>query len=242
MDFLFIFLIMLVAGLVQGSCGFGAGLVAMSIMPFIFDYKTALPVMYVCAIFICLRVLLVTYRSINWKVLALPTIFSFLGRIPGLIIFKSFDNTFLSIMLGILIFATALYQLFWGSRIRIRPTPVNGSITGLLSGVLGGLASSSGPPLVVYYMNANLEKTEYIATIQMTFLVGSLFSISLLASTGGYNGEILSYAAVGSIAVVLGTTAGLRLFHIMKRTTLQKVINIVLLIMGVSLIIKSALA
>jgi hypothetical protein len=90
-------------------------------------------------------------------------------------------------------------------------------------------------------MNAKLEKIEYIATIQMTFLVGSLFSISLLASTGGYNTEILSYAAVGAVGVILGTTIGLKVFHAMKRTTLQKVINVVLLAMGISLIIKSAL-
>ncbi|MDW7655598.1 MAG: sulfite exporter TauE/SafE family protein [Bacillota bacterium] len=240
MEYLYILLIMLVAGLVQGSCGFGAGLIAMSIMPFIFDYKTALPIMYVCAIFICLRVLLSTYRSINWKVLALPTLVSLVGRVAGLFVFKSFENETLSIMLGVLIFATAIYQLFWGGKIHIRPTPVNGSLTGLLSGVLGGLASSSGPPLVVYYMNAKLEKIEYIATIQMTFLAGSLFSISLLASTGVYNGEILSYAAVGAVGVILGTTIGLKVFHAMKRTTLQKVINVVLLAMGISLIIKSA--
>jgi uncharacterized membrane protein YfcA len=41
--------------------------------------------------------------------------------------------------------------------------------------------------------------------------------------------------------VILGTTIGLKVFHAMKRTTLQKVINVVLLAMGISLIIKSAL-
>ena len=114
-------------------------------------------------------------------------------------------------------------------------------IAGTLSGILGGLASASGPPLVVYYMNAKLDKSTYIATIQATFFVGALFSITLLASSGGYALSSLKYGAFAAAGIVAGSIAGFRLFHKMNRDVLNKTINLVLLAMGLSLVIKSVL-
>ena len=76
MEYLYVLLIMLVAGLVQGSCGFGAGLVGMSLMPFFFDYKTALPIMFIGGAVISIRLLAATFRHVNWKLFLVPAAFS----------------------------------------------------------------------------------------------------------------------------------------------------------------------
>ena len=240
MEYLYVLLIMLVAGLVQGSCGFGAGLVGMSLMPFFFDYKTALPIMFIGGAVISIRLLAATFRHVNWKLFLVPVSFSFLGRVAGLMAFNTCANSTLSIILGCLIILVAVFQLLFSQKISIRPRFANGALAGVLSGIFGGLASASGPPLVVYYMNARLEKTEYIATLQATFVAGSLFSISLLAASGAYTVHSLSYGAVAAVGVAAGSTIGLSLFRAMNREMLQKIINLVLLAMGVSIIVKAA--
>ncbi len=241
MLYAFVFLIMFAAGSIQGACGFGAGLIGMSLLPLLFDYKAALPIMFIGAAAISLRLVLVTYRDVDWKLFLVPTLFSILGRVIGLLVFKNFSSNALNIILGVLIVLISLFQMFWGYRLRIRPSVPNSMIAGTLSGILGGLASASGPPLVVYYMNAKLDKSTYIATIQASFFIGALFSIGLLASTGGYTLSSLGYGAVAAAGIVGGSVVGFRLFHKMNRDVLHKTINLVLLAMGLSLVIKSVI-
>lgn len=233
-----VFFIMLLAGAVQGSCGFGAGLVGMALLPLFLTYKTALPVMFIASAVLSLNLLLRSFKSINWQLFILPTMFSFLGRILGLLAFQNFHNSVLSIILGSLIFLIALFQLGWSKKIRLKPSTKNSMLAGSLSGVLGGLASASGPPLVLYYMNLALPKQEYLATIQASFLAGALFSISLLAASGGYDASILQLGLFAASGIFLGSLLGYRFFARLKQDALHKLINYVLLLMGISLIIK----
>ena len=109
-----VFLIMFAAGSIQGACGFGAGLIGMSLLPLLFDYKTALPIMFIGAAAISLRLILVTYRDVDWKLFLVPTLFSIFGRVIGLLIFKNFTSLTLNIFLGILIVLISLFLMFWG--------------------------------------------------------------------------------------------------------------------------------
>jgi hypothetical protein len=110
---------------------------------------------------------------------------------------------------------------------------------GLTSGVLGGISSVGGPPLFIYYINMSLEKYAYIATIQMMFLSGTLFSMTLLATSGYYTVNVLLYSLFASIGILVGSQLGLHLFKVMQRRTLVRVVNMVIISMGVFLIIRS---
>ena len=239
MKFIFVFLIMALGGMVQGACGFGAGLICMSVLPYMIDYKELVPMMYIAAVVISLRLIIKTYKHINWKVLLMPTAVSLAGRGVGIFAFKNLESAALGIILGILIILAAIFQLVFKNRIKIAPTHKNGAIAGLLSGVMGGIAGTGGPPLVVYYMNTGLEKYEYISTIQMSFLMGALFSIGVMAAAGGYSVGILKYSAVAAVGIAVGGFLGLKIFHRINKEKLIIVINIMLLITGSMLIVKS---
>ena len=192
-------------------CGFGSALVCMSVLGYIMDYKEALPVMTVASAMLNASLLIKTYRHIQWKILWLPAMFSLLGRIFGMAVFNHFESAILSVALGLMIMATAVFQWRCANRISIRPTYRNGAVAGILSGALGGISSAGGPPMVVYYMNLGLDKYEYVATMQMTFLLGSLFSVGMLTAGGYYTAGIVQYSAVAVAGILSGGFLGLKL-------------------------------
>lgn len=238
LEMLFFLLIMIVAAMVQGLSGFGTALICISILPYIMDYKVALPIIYIASGTINLLLVLKMHRNIQWKLLIMPVFFSLLGRFAGMLLFTNLESNVLIIILGILIISISTLQLTILKKIKIKPNHKNGAIAGLLSGILGGISGAGGPPIVLYYMNLGLNKHEYISTVQMTFLVGSLFSILLMAMAGNYTAGNLTYAAVAVAGVLIGTFIGQKIFDFIKQDHLQKSVNYVLLAMGLSLIIK----
>ena len=69
------------------------------------------------------------------------------------------------ILLGIVLVLLSFYFLFFDSKIKIRPTTVNGVFAGTLSGVLVGLFSTGGPPVVLYLSKATTDNLIYFATV-----------------------------------------------------------------------------
>jgi len=139
-------------------------------------------------------------------------------------------------ILGILLIIISLYLIFNDS-FQIKPSKFNGISSGLISGIFGGLFNISGPPLVLYYFSSIKEKKECHSTIQATFFLLLSFTISIHLFNSNITKEILKMASVGSVAVILGTIIGLKIFNRLDRELLRKILSIVMIIMGFILII-----
>lgn len=238
MDYIVIALAMMLGGVVQGSCGFGAALISMSIMSLIIDYKIALPIMYLASVALNSCIIVQAYRHISWKIIVFPLVSSLLGRLLGLFIFSSLNSASLKLVLGCVICLIALFQLTCKKRFMIEPKPITGAIVGAMSGLFGGIASVGGPPLVVYYLNMNLSKEEYMVNMQTLLLCGTLFSISLLAVSGSYTRDIVPFGLTAIAGILIGAQIGLKLFDRINRAIMARIVNGVLVIMGLSFIIK----
>jgi uncharacterized membrane protein YfcA len=239
MDYFLIVIILIIGGIIQSSCGFGAGLFCMSLLPFFLDYKIALPMMFLAGIVLNIRILFKTYKHIQWRIMIIPLAFSFIGRIFGQLAVNHLDSRYLQIVLGVMVTMTAIYQLFWREIFTIKNNFGTASAFGLTSGLMSGLASTGGPPLVIYLLNLKLEKYAYMATIQMLFLCGALFSVGLTSASGLIDQSVLLYALVAIASILAGSFIGLKLFDKLNRLKLVKLVNIFLVITGLSLIIKS---
>jgi uncharacterized protein len=237
MEYLIVIMAMLLGGIIQGSCGFGAALICMSIISLTIDYKIALPVMYLASIALNGRIIIKAHRHVIWKIILIPLIASLAGRLMGLYLFNSLNSAGLKLILGFIIIAVALFQLLFKKGIIIKPKPIIGAFVGVISGVFGGIASVGGPPLVVYYVNMNLSKEEYMANLQILFFFGTLFSISLLAVSGGYNLDIIPLGITAIIAILAGAQIGLKIFDRINRERVTRMVNLVLIIMGLSYVV-----
>ena len=109
----------------------------------------------------------------------------------------------------------------------------------MLSGLLGGLFSTSGPPLVYYLYRQPLERELVRSTLLLVFAFGSLVRLALVLPTGQFSLHAL-LLAVCAVPVVYAVT---RLHHRMQPRlslgALQRLVAGLLLLTGATLLLDA---
>jgi uncharacterized membrane protein YfcA len=223
LSMLFAGFIFLVAGFVQGLTGFGSALVAIPMLSFIFDIKTAIP--------LCMLngVVITTYMALNLRRdLDVEKIIPLLvGALPGILLgiyfLKHGDESMLRHGIGALLTGYSLYNLI------IHPRPINpgkvwGYVAGFLTGAIGAAISAGGPPAIIYTTLTSWSKEEIKATLTGFFIVNGYITASLHAITGITGPAVLKIFTVTVGFVLLGTIIGSKFSRkIDKKTYLQVV-------------------
>lgn len=163
-----------------------------------------------------------------------------LGQLPGIFLglwllayLDAEDSRRLELCLGIFI-------TLGGLAMTIRPRPmaqVSGGlfawICGLLGGLLGGMFSASGPvlgwfgysqPLAVNVIRATLLSSFFMTTSTRTLVVGV---------QGGLTQTVLTFAALGVPAVLLGAWLGKAFPPLVSEDILKRGAFFILLLMGI---------
>jgi len=169
---LVIILAVLSGGLVKGTLGFGMPMVALPIIAFVLPATTAM-------ILLCAPIILTNFLQIkfNQGVSSYRFLPMFLSMILGLIIgarliLEININTITQIIALSIIFA-ALVNCF-GIKINNINTKSEKTITIILgfgSGILGGLSTFYGPPMLAYLVAADLPKEKFVRQFQQCILL-----------------------------------------------------------------------
>ena len=183
---------------------------------------------------------LICRRVISFKdaMAALPKGFS--AMVPAILIlcFATYVTaTIFDVLLGSVLILLSIYFLFFSKGFKLKPTPLNGCIAGTLSGVLTGLFSTGGPPIVLYLTNATASPAVYLAATQFFFSVTSLYATATRAISGILSWELLLYAAIGMIGCFLGNLAGKLVFDRLNAEKLKKTIYLAMAVSGVLMLL-----
>jgi hypothetical protein len=84
---------------------------------------------------------------------------------------------------------------------------------GLLSGVMSGLASVGGPPIVVYLLALGHRAAVVRATSIVYFMLSALVTLVPMSLKGLIDREVLIWSAFSVPVLVLGTWLGTWGFH-----------------------------
>lgn len=241
MDFVQACLLVLVgfgAGFVQRVSGFGLGIFAMTFLP---HFMPSLPAAAtVSTLFSCVTS---SYNGFRYRRrvvyrTAIPMLLAAFVSIPVAVYFSVMvSGEIFQILLGAVLVLLSLYFLFFSHRIHFRATPLGGALAGTAGGVLNGLFSTGGPPVVLYLSNALSDKDAYFATIQFYFAVTNLYSVASRVVSGIVTGEILLYALVGIVGCMLGDAVGKRVFDRLNAKMLKTVIYLGMIVSGITMIL-----
>lgn len=203
----------LLAAAVQGATGFGAGLILMTLLPFLHGVHDAsivvallMPVPQI-AIYIRAR----SRPPANAAPLALGML---AGVVLGTAAYAVASEAILRLVIGTAVAASCLALLAIHPRPTLRPHrgPLLG--VGLASGLLTGAANIGGPPAVLYLYHLDVPRDALMATMQYAFLVAALAKIAFLSANGGMiRGEHLLVAALYAMATPTGAVLGLAWFR-----------------------------
>lgn len=225
------------AAFVQRVSGFGLGIFAMLFLPYL--TPTAQAAATVSTLFSCATSSYngIKYRkSADFKIL-LPMVIASLCAIPVAVVFSQYiSGDVFTMILGAVLIVLSIYFIFFGGRIRFKANKPGGVIAGLASGILNGLFSTGGPPVVLYLTNVAAEPEVYFATIQFYFAVTNLYAVGVRLVNGLVTWQVLLCTAVGLVGCFVGDFVGKKVFDKLNAGLLKKIIYVLMLISGAIMI------
>ena len=229
------------AFVIRGMSGFGAGMIGVPLLAFL------MPVHSIVAMFSLMVLLLFTFLSIrDWgtvvkeelKLLILPTL---LGVAGGVLVFKHLDNRLLIHLLGGFLVSYSIYALavnfiglpqFTCSQRWAYPVGFTGAVIDTMFGGGGGT-------LVVIYLHARgVGRAPFRATVAVLWLCEMIARIVGYGAAGYYTTEVLLACAVMIPMMAAGSWVGERLGNRISQQTFAKLMALLLLLTGASLLGK----
>lgn len=229
------------AFIVRGMSGFGAGLVATPLLVLAISIHTAVPMMGLLAFILFIFLTIRDRRDVIWnelKLLVPPTI---LGVAAGTLLFTRLDSALLLRLLGVFIIAFALYVLavhhFGLPKIHCSrgwALPV-----GFAGATVDTMFGGGGGTLVVIYMHLRgIGKMQFRATVAVLWFFEMVARIAGYAIAGYYTLPTLMFAALMLPVMWAGTYAGERIGNRISQDTFSKVLAVMLILSGVSVLLK----
>lgn len=230
-----------VAAWVQSMAGFALALIlmgsvgAMGLMP----VSLAAAVISVLMIVNGVAVLLRDWHEADRRVLQALLI----GALPGLVIGYLLLNWLagatvagLQLLLGLVIAGSAL-QLSLRPRGLMQPTGTPGlTLTGFGGGILGGLFSTPGPPVIWQLYRQPMDLVTVRATLLAFFFLTQVFRLSMIVVSGGLTQHVLITSAGAAPAVLLGTWVAQRFPPPIPPATIRRIAGVLLFASGGSMV------
>ena len=117
--------------------------------------------------------------SVQWK-LAVPTVAASLITVPIAVRWVTVvPETLVRTLLGVVLILLSIYFLFFAGKIKLRPSVPGGLAAGAVSGILGGMFSMGGPPIVLYLVQA-INVRDYPCVRGAIIYIAVTFSLIML--------------------------------------------------------------
>lgn len=180
-----------------------------------------------------------THKSLQWKAWRDTVTGSVFGVAAGVALLAWLSANVvmvLRLLLGLVVMACAIVVLVRSKTLE-RPSsrPSFGGF-GFLSGLLGGLFSASGPPLVYHFYRQPWDLDSLRDTLVACLSFGALLRLAMVVPTGQFSLHAVRLAAA-ALPLVVGITWWLRRHPpAWRRETVLKIVCALLLVTGAGLI------
>jgi hypothetical protein len=231
--------IALAGALVFGITGFGAALITIPLATHLVPLRFALALFVLVDLACALRVGFENPKNAvraEWTRLV-PMIIA--GTVVGVTLLVNLPRQAATAALGVFVIAYALYSL---SKPSLRKIPSGWAwLAGFAGGITSTVFGAGGPPYVIYLSRRGLTQPQFRATLGFA----TLTSISLRAVAFILTGLLLDariwLAALAAVpAALVGIEVARRIYVGFSRALLFRVVALVLLASGVSLLLRSS--
>lgn len=241
-------LVVLAAAFTQGATGFGFGLVVMSVLPHVVEVQVAVPVVAVLAAFVSGGVLWRWRRHVDLRKVGPILPGTLIGTPLGVLFLTSVDSKYVTAALGVVLVVWGGSRLVVEARGGIppgagadHPGPGRGwgLLAGAVGGVIGGAFNTGGPPVILYATARRWDPAAFKANLQVVFLLGTVFQLSLLIARGLVTREVLLIDLVALPAVAVGLYAGTRLSRRLDPVLFRRIVLALLVLFGGVYLVRS---
>jgi len=231
-SFAIVVVTVMVAGVARGMSGFGSGMIIAPVAAALYGPQVAVPMLALLDSFPTIPVTIPALRLARWREV-LPVTAGLLVFLPvGVYLLAHGNETALrwTICLAILICAGVLWS---GWRYRgPRSLPISFGVGGM-SGILSGVASVPGPPVIFYWMASDLPALLVRANLLSLFLISDLLSIANYWVARLFSGEVIGLALAATPPYFVALLIGSRLAGLASEATYRRVTFVLIVISAV---------
>jgi len=226
------------ASFVLGLVGFGNGLVAMALLPFVMSPVTAIVVLTIYTIVLVLVILLPVWRDLEPAPVLDMLAGTVLGTPLGVWALYTFPVSTLKRLIGATLVVVVLLE--WS---HVRPKQVVGRAwgvgAGILAGVAGGAVGTPGPPVILYSTTQGWSPRTIKANLQAFFFVNQAVILAGYWWAGLLNVEVWRLAASFALPAAIGTLVGMLCFRHVDHRRFRRLVFGLLLVSGLLLLARA---
>lgn len=224
---------------IKGLCGFANTLVFTSIMGFGAANVDISPVELILGY---PSNMILTFRNrklLKAKIFLLLSALVVIGSIPGALLLKNADVSYLKIVSGAVVLLIGIEMLLREYNIgKLKESKPLLYAIGVLSGVLCGLFGI-GALLAAYVGRVTETGDEFKANISAVFIVDNTFRIVLYSLLGVITRDSVKQAALLLPVMLVGLFAGIKSAKYLDEKTVRKLVIVLLMVSGAVLVIKN---
>jgi uncharacterized membrane protein YfcA len=230
--------IAMVALFIRGFTGFGSAFVMTPLLLFFFDIRTTVVATAMIEILGSFWITLQARRDASRPYLGIIIPVGVLGMLVGSFALVRGDSHLLKRIFGLLTVAFATRILLASRRKSAvgRPWPKGlGYLVGTLSGMLGGLFGTAGPPIVVFLQNQLRNKNAVRATLLVYFLAIDILRLIPYSLSKLITWQVIEISLAMFPASLFGAYIGKKLHAMVSEGLFRLALGALLVVTGVLL-------
>ena len=174
------------AGLIRGFAGFGSGMIMVAVLLSLYNPMLAMPTVLFTELILSLVMLPAVWRDANWRLIMPMVIAAAITAPLGVMVLGVLTQTMAKALASGMILAFVFLAVFHKTtgRAAVRTDALR---AGGMSGLLGGIAGMTGPPIVAFMLRKVMPPKEVRASLIGYFVIVDgwlLASFSLQTSAG----------------------------------------------------------
>jgi uncharacterized membrane protein YfcA len=152
---------------------------------------------------------------------------------------QSWSSRVVNAFMAVTVMLAVLVMLFQPSgEIPVRHQNWMGPALGAISGLLGGVSSLSGPMIITYLMALRLPREEFVGSISIIYLLGSLPMYAAMWWWGRFGGLEVAWSVAAMAPVYVGLSLGNRLRAHLSEQVFRRLMLAFLMLLAILLWFK----
>ena len=229
--------VMAFANFVLGLVGFGNGLVAMALLPFLISPVKAIAVLTIYTIVFSMAIFVPLRQHLLLSPVLDMLAGTVLGTPIGVWILSTFPISTLNRLIGgtLIVVVVLEWTRLHPRRLRGRGWRVG---AGMLAGVTGAAVGTPGPPVILYATTQGWSPRTIKANLQAFFVVNQAVILVGYWWAGVLDGEVWRLSASFALPAAGGTGLGMLLFTRVDPERFRRMVFGVLLLAGLVLLVR----
>lgn len=232
------FCVIFAASCIQGMTSFGFSLLAVPLLGLFMPLSVIVPMLVMYSLLMNLMILVKLKMKPDLKAIGVILLAGMLATPLGADLLADANPDVLKFTVGVVIFISGVF-MFKGYKVNMKNRTLGFITTGLVSGVLNGSISMSGPPVILFMTNEGVEKSQFRVNLTSYFFALNVMTVAVFFMKGQLGNDVLRTSAVMFPALVAGVLSGVALGNKVREDRFRVYTIVLIMAMGMLSVISS---